>query len=82
MSHAHPTNDRYVTQQEEGWPLRLREALLSCPTALVGEAGLDRARLDVTWEAQMHAFACQLDLAAELQRPLVVHCVRADEPRA
>ena len=64
--------------QQEGWEARLRDALCAQPQACVGECGLDRARLDSPWEMQLHAFSTQLHLAAELRRPLVVHCVRSD----
>ena len=36
--------------------------------ALVGEAGLDRARLLSAWEDQQRAFATHVQLAAELRR--------------
>jgi len=68
----------YVDAQTDGWPERLRASLLREPGAVVGEAGLDRARLDSSWDAQLVAFRTQLRLAAELRRALVVHCVRAD----
>ena len=68
----------YVHAQTDGWPERLRTLLLREPGAVVGETGLDRARLDSTWDAQLVAFRTQLRLAAELRRALVVHCVRAD----
>ena len=68
----------YVHNQLSGWSARLREALVSQPAAMVGEAGIDRFRLDTPLPDQMDAFTTQLRLAAELRRPLVVHCVRAD----
>ena len=67
----------FVHSQTSGWEQRLRQHLLARPDAMVGEAGVDKARLDAPWEAQVHACAAQLDLAAELRRPIVLHCVRA-----
>ena len=56
----------------------MRSALVSQPSAAVGESGLDRVRLDTPWEAQLSAFALHVRLASELRRALVVHAVRAD----
>lgn len=72
---VHPWN---VHEQLEGWADRLRAALLAQPEAMVGECGLDRARLDTAWGVQLLAFRTQLRLAAELRRPLIVHSVRSD----
>ena len=72
------THPWFVHEQREGWQGRLRAALLARPDALVGETGIDRARRDAPWEAQLEAFACQLRMGAELGRPVVVHAVRAD----
>lgn len=63
----------------EGWETRLREALIQMPSLLVGEIGLDKAReADKTgWETQLRVFEEQMELAAELRRPVSMHCVRA-----
>ena len=63
----------------EGWETRLREALVQTPSFIVGEIGLDKAReADKTgWETQLRAFEQQMELAAELRRPVSMHCVRA-----
>ena len=63
--------------QADGWEAAARRARPP-PTAAVGEVGLDRFRLDAPFESQVGAFTAQLALAAELRRPLIVHCVRAD----
>ena len=68
----------FVHLQSAGWEARLREALVAHPSASVGEAGIDRARLNSPWEDQLAAFSFQLGLASELSRPLIVHAVRAD----
>lgn len=52
----------------------LREILLQHPTACVGEIGLDGCR-DETH--QLNALIAQLKLAAELHRPVILHCVRS-----
>lgn len=52
----------------------LRATLLRYPSACVGEIGLDGCR-DETH--QLDALTIQLELAAELRRPVILHCVRA-----
>lgn len=47
--------------------------------ALVGEIGLDFA-CDVEHSKQEEVFRAQLAIAEELQKPVVLHCVRAFEP--
>ncbi len=51
---------------------RLRS--LAVDAAAVGECGLDYYRNLAAPEVQRRAFAAQLDLAAELDKPVVVHC--------
>lgn len=60
-----------------GWETRLREALIETPNLLVGEIGLDKAKLADKWETQLRVFESQMELAAELRRPVSMHCVRA-----
>lgn len=52
-----------------------RFAILSNVVA-IGECGLDKVT-DTDWALQIKAFAAQILLANELQKPLVIHCVRA-----
>ncbi len=44
----------------------------------IGECGLDKAT-DTAWQLQVRVFAAQIALANELNKPLVIHCVRAYE---
>mmetsp|Transcript_5574 Transcript_5574/g.15575 ORF Transcript_5574/g.15575 Transcript_5574/m.15575 type:complete len:241 (-) Transcript_5574:85-807(-) len=72
----------FAHRAENGWIERLRLRLASHPAALLGEIGLDKAaRTPETrrceYEAQQEVFAAQLALAAELRRPVSVHCVRS-----
>jgi TatD DNase family protein len=60
-----------------GWEERLRAILLRHPGAAVGEAGLDKWMRDPDLAAQERVFRTQIRLAVELERPLVVHCLRA-----
>lgn len=42
----------------------------------IGECGLDKL-CDTEWELQIQLFRQQIRLANQLQKPLVIHCVRA-----
>lgn len=66
-------------EAREGWETRLGEALIQTPDLIVGEIGLDKAReADQTgWETQLRVFEQQMELAAELRRPVSMHCIRA-----
>lgn len=44
----------------------------------VGEAGLDK-RHGAAWPVQLAAFDCCIHLARSLDKPLIIHCVRAYE---
>ncbi|MEK6201938.1 MAG: TatD family hydrolase [Desulfobulbaceae bacterium] len=58
-----------------GWAERLISLLQRIPAG-IGECGLDKScRAD--FGKQQHIFATQLQMASELRRPLVIHCVRA-----
>ena len=62
----------------EAWLGELRSLLLRHPQATVGEIGLDRSpKWRPSYAAQRAAFREQLRLAAELGRPVTLHCVRA-----
>lgn len=51
----------------------VRAALLSDPSAGVGEIGLDRLKSKTITDAQRTLFTQQLALAADLRRPVVLH---------
>lgn len=58
-----------------GWEKRLRGMLEQIPAG-IGETGLDKCcRTD--FGKQQHIFEAQLQMASELNRPLVIHCVKA-----
>ena len=63
---------------DKGWEIRL-EAFLRTPGALAGEMGLDKARKNIDMDVQKDVFATQLKIAAKVQKPFSVHCVRAWE---
>ncbi len=44
----------------------------------IGECGLDK-HCKVNWDLQLDAFKWQLELAEEFQKPVIIHCVRAQQ---
>ena len=56
-------------------PEELRHTLELIPCAAVGECGLD-ALAEASTEIQEKIFRSQIELAEELQLPMVIHCVR------
>jgi TatD DNase family protein len=67
----------YVAQRSPDWLTKLREKLAAHPDAGVGEIGVDRWIEGHDLEAQTEVFLPQLALAAELNRPATIHCLRA-----
>lgn len=66
----------YIAGRPSGWEHALR-ALLEGSPAVVGEIGLDHAVDAATFADQEDVFLAQVRLAAELRRPVSVHCRRA-----
>jgi TatD DNase family protein len=56
----------------------LRDALADPRAVAVGETGLDYYRDHAPRDAQRRAFAAQLELAAELRKPAIIHTRAAD----
>ena len=65
----------YITNIDDDWAMQLRELLAANPMAMVGEVGLDKYHDDMP--KQIEIFTHQLEIAAELGRPLHLHCVGA-----
>ena len=57
-----------------GWQDRLQKMLTSSNGG-IGETGLDK-KCSVDMNIQIDIFGAQLDLAQELNRPIVIHCIR------
>ncbi len=66
----------YARERTADWLRALRRRLGETPAA-VGEIGLDHALAKDTFAAQEEVFLAQLSVAAELGRPVSVHCRRA-----
>jgi len=67
----------YVAERTTGWENALREQLAAHPAAGVGEIGLDRWIEGHDDAMQAEVFTSQLAVAAELDRPVTIHCLRA-----
>lgn len=67
----------HVKERAQGWLTKLRWHLRNHPQAMVGETGLDRWIENPDIDAQLECFRAQLALAAELDRPVTIHCLRA-----
>lgn len=61
----------------DGWEALQRRHLESYLAAGVGEIGLDKWIRDHDIEKQKVVFSSQLKLAAELNRPITIHCLQA-----
>lgn len=66
-----------VKARTPAWQEHLRDYLMAFPNAAVGEIGLDRWIENPDIEAQITCFRWQIELAAELDRPTTIHCLRA-----
>ncbi len=65
----------FIEKAGADWLPQLEKFLLSA-SSCIGEIGLDKAA-DSDLRRQEIAFRAQLELAARLARPVVIHCVRA-----
>lgn len=66
----------YIANRSPDWLSTLESCLREIPSGL-GEIGLDRWREDLEETDQKEVFIRQLDLARRLQRPVMIHCLRA-----
>lgn len=54
----------------------LRNESVSIQVLAIGECGLDKV-CDTEWRTQVYAFEQQIELAEKINKPLIIHCVRA-----
>jgi len=67
----------YLNGRSQDWEGKLIALLRQHPTACVGEIGLDRWKTDRDERAQEAIFRAQLEIARELERPAMIHCLKA-----
>lgn len=67
----------YLEDRTPGWESLLRARLFAEPKALLGEIGLDYAIKSPSRALQADCFVAQLKLAADLDRPVSIHCRKA-----
>ncbi|MBF0484163.1 MAG: TatD family hydrolase [Candidatus Omnitrophica bacterium] len=70
---VHPWN---VDNLDKNWFSELKRYLMSMPSG-IGEIGLDKTQNAGDFETQKFVFKKQIELAIELNRPFIIHCVRA-----
>src|SRR5690606_33774145 len=66
----------YVHEDRDGQFGILKRHTADKNVLAIGECGLDKIT-DTTWQTQIEVFEKQILLAQELQKPLIIHCVRA-----
>ena len=67
----------FVRERSPAWRDALVQVLTDYPGSAVGEVGLDRWIAGHDVEAQRRVFAEELLIAAEVGRPVTIHCLRA-----
>lgn len=65
----------HVKNLPHDWAEKLYKTLVQNPEFMVGEIGIDKYHEII--ETQQEIFITQLDIAARLQRPIHMHCVKA-----
>ncbi|MBI9017994.1 MAG: TatD family hydrolase [Phycisphaerae bacterium] len=66
----------FVQNLPDNWHDTLKKFLTDTPSA-IGEIGLDRWKEPFREELRTEVFIRQLDLAIELSRPAIIHCLKA-----
>jgi len=67
----------YLAGRSDDWRARLVAILEKHPNACVGEIGLDRWKPDRDEKEQEKVFRAQLEVARDLERPAMIHCLKA-----
>ena len=79
-------NDRFYSIGLHPWQVnekslkediqKVRESAEDSKIIAIGEAGLDKT-IDAPFEIQEEAFNAQIKIALEVNKPMIIHCVRA-----
>ncbi len=75
-SGVHPNN---AAELPPDWPDQVRKSAVHPKCKAIGEIGVDYYREYCPHDIQRQVFALQLDLAAELDLPVIIHCRSAYE---
>lgn len=66
----------YLPEQLDNSLAALYSEAAQSDVLAIGECGLDKV-CDTEWSLQVYVFEKQIQLANDLQKPLIIHCVRA-----
>jgi TatD DNase family protein len=66
----------YLSERTPDWQKNLEKFLDAFPS-VVGEIGLDRWKLDLSYADQEEVFLAQIKIAAERKLPVSIHCLQA-----
>lgn len=66
----------YIGEDPQAQSIQLEQAVGHNEVVAVGECGLDKI-CNTDWELQIRMFREQIQLANRIQKPLIIHCVRA-----
>ena len=67
---------------DNGWKERfhtIEELAKAQNVVAIGECGIDKVRMTATLETQFEVFRAHIALSERLQKPLIIHCVKAHE---
>ena len=67
---------------DNGWKERfhtIEELAKTQNVVAIGECGIDKVRMTATLKTQVEAFRAHIALSERLQKPLIIHCVKAYE---
>lgn len=79
MSHTLGVHPASAESWSDSTETRLRDLLARSGAVGIGEAGLDFYRDNPSFDVQAASFSAQLEIAAELNLPLVIHMRSADD---
>ena len=67
----------YITENIDFY--KLREKCLDDKVKAIGECGLDFHRKDISPAKQEEIFIRQIEISEKLEKPMIIHCVKAHE---
>ena len=67
----------FINSISDNWETALTKILIEHPNIGVGEIGIDKVTNPLCFNKQVELFKKQLKIAVQLNRPVVIHCVKA-----